>query len=182
MTMRGASLRAAAKISSTVFRPEHTTIPFWVEVPGVNFSLTLPRWNTHSLFATSRTTDFGCLGRLRIDASFSYYSDTRPQNIDQLKLDIFVRTFFFVLESHVFYPVDQSRDVVFISFGWVVRHLIAVRDNYFGNFTHFSTLGEYVTKRHQNQPVGDPVEAKWREGKVLSCGRFLLVLTSTSVV
>src|SRR5882724_6759288 len=102
MTMRGASLFITSKISSTVFRPEYTSIPFWVKIPGVNFSLTLPRWNTHSLYATSRTTDFGRLGFLRMNASFSYYSDTRPEHIDQLKLDIFVRArFFYVGVSRV---------------------------------------------------------------------------------
>lgn len=60
----------------------------------------------------------------------------------------------------------KARDMVFISFGWVIRHLMNVRDNYFGNFTHFSTLTEYVTKRNKGMPVGDPVEWKWREGKV----------------
>ncbi|KAF8517637.1 hypothetical protein JB92DRAFT_3113412 [Gautieria morchelliformis] len=67
--------------------------------------------------------------------------------MDQLKLDIIVS------------------DMVFISFGWVARHLMSVRDNYFGSFTHFSTLTEYVTRRNQNVPIGDPVEWKWREGK-----------------
>jgi hypothetical protein len=179
LTMRGARLNTMAEIPSTVFRPQYTTIPFWVEGPGVTFSLTLPRWNTHSLFATSRIIDFGRLGFLQVDASFLYYSDTRPEHIDRLKLDIFVRTLFFLrdVRREVSFPqshVRQTRGAVFISFGWIIRHLMAVRDNYFGTFTHFSTLSEYVAKRNQNLPVGDPVEWKWREGKVRPCYLVLL--------
>lgn len=43
---------------------------------------------------------------------------------------------------------------------------MCVRENYFGNFTHFSTLNEYVYKREHNIVVGDPVESKWKEGRV----------------
>lgn len=49
---------------------------------------------------------------------------------------------------------------------------MTVRDNYFGNFTHFSTLYEYVSKRKRNLPLGDPVEFKWVEGKVLHLPHF----------
>lgn len=41
-----------------------------------------------------------------------------------------------------------------------------LRNNYFGSFTHFSTLFEYLTKRRQKQPLGDPVDLQYREGGV----------------
>jgi hypothetical protein len=41
------------------------------------------------------------------------------------------------------------------------------RDNYFGSFTHFSTLSEYLDKRKRGFPLGDPVEQKYRKGKVV---------------
>lgn len=83
-------LQSAVEMPFTVFRPQYTKIPFWIEVPGVKLSLTLPKWNTHSVFASSRTTDFGSFGFLRVDSSFMYYSKTLPEYIDQLKLDIIV--------------------------------------------------------------------------------------------
>jgi hypothetical protein len=42
---------------------------------------------------------------------------------------------------------------------------MVLRDNYFGSFTHFSTLTEYLDKRNNGQ-VGDPIEKKWRPDKV----------------
>ncbi len=41
-----------------------------------------------------------------------------------------------------------------------------LRDNYFGSFTHFSTLNEYLQKRGRGQPLGDPITLQYREGSV----------------
>jgi hypothetical protein len=60
----------------------------------------------------------------------------------------------------------QARDIAFKMLGWSIRYFMVLRDNYFGSFTHFSTLYEYLEKRRQNLPPGDPVWAKYREGKV----------------
>lgn len=43
---------------------------------------------------------------------------------------------------------------------------MVLRDNYLGSFTNFSTLFEYIDKRKKNIPVGDPINLKYREGKV----------------
>lgn len=90
LTLRGNMLRYRVEMPFAVFRPQCTRIPFCIEVPGVKLSLTLPKWNTHSIFASSRTTDFCSLRFLRVDSSFMYYSKTLPGHIDQLRLDIIV--------------------------------------------------------------------------------------------
>lgn len=90
LTIRGSALRNSVEIPSTVFRPQYTKIPFWIEVPGVRLILTLPKWNTHATFASTRTTDFGGLGFVRIDSSFLYYSETLPENVDQLRIHLTV--------------------------------------------------------------------------------------------
>ena len=42
---------------------------------------------------------------------------------------------------------------------------MVLRDNYFGSFTHFSTLNEFLAKRRSGQPIGDPVELQYRPGR-----------------
>lgn len=59
-------------------------------------------------------------------------------------------------------------DVVYKAWGWTIRHFMILRNNYFGSFTHFSTLYEYLEKRKQGQPLGDPVDLQYREGSVSS--------------
>jgi hypothetical protein len=60
------------------------------------------------------------------------------------------------------------RDVAFKALGWSIRYFMVLRDNYFGSFTHFSTLNEYLEKRKKGLPVGDPIAQKYRPGKVSS--------------
>lgn len=62
------------------------------------------------------------------------------------------------------------RDVAFKTLGWAIRYFMVMRDNYLGSFTNFSTLYEYLDKRKRNLPIGDPVELKYREGKVCVSG------------
>lgn len=56
--------------------------------------------------------------------------------------------------------------MVLKTFGWVIRHFMVLRDNYFGTFTQFSTLYEYIQKKDRGFPIGDPTELKYRPGKV----------------
>ncbi|THH20420.1 hypothetical protein EW146_g951 [Bondarzewia mesenterica] len=165
LTLRGAVLRNEELIRSDRFRPPSNTIPFTIDAPDVEVSLTLPRWNTHRLHATEPTTKLGCIGHLRLEASYHYFADIRPDNIEQLRLNFFIK------------------DVVFKCLGWSIRHLMILRDNYFGSFTHFSTLNEYLEKRRNGIAVGDPVELKYRPGKAnmlqvelqLDLQRFLVI-------
>lgn len=42
-----------------------------------------------------------------------------------------------------------------------------LKENYFGSFTNFSTRLEYLEK-HSRGAVGDPIDLKYRKGKVVS--------------
>lgn len=60
------------------------------------------------------------------------------------------------------------RDIAYKACGWTIRHFMILRDNYFGTFTHFSTLIEYLQKVRDGKPPGDPVDLQYREGTVSS--------------
>ncbi|KAG2345485.1 hypothetical protein BDR05DRAFT_880204 [Suillus weaverae] len=62
------------------------------------------------------------------------------------------------------FVVDTSK-VAYKALGWSARYLMVLRDNYFGSFTHFSTLVEYLDKRSKFNLTGDPLEMKHRPGK-----------------
>lgn len=98
LTIRGVSLKTNAEIDSTTFRPVSSVVPFSFAVPDLLISLTLPRWNTHSM---NLRPEIGRIGELSVTGSYRYFSDVRPGNVDKLRLDIDVR-------SHV----DLSDDVL----------------------------------------------------------------------
>jgi hypothetical protein len=56
------------------------------------------------------------------------------------------------------------------------------QQNYFGNFTHFLTLQEYLQKRSQGE-IGDPIHLKHRPGMVMLFFAYLVrTLLSISIV
>jgi len=63
--------------------------------------------------------------------------------------------------------ITQGRRVVFKALGWALRRMFCVKDNYFGAFTQFTTMQEYLERfDHDPDSVGDPVEEKYRPGRV----------------
>lgn len=145
-TARAPRLRCVATIPSNTYHPETSTIPFSIDVPDLAISVSLPRWNTQSLYNHSKEQQVFHSRTFRLQASYDSWSEVRSDHIDQIKLDI------------------SLADVSFKSLGWVIRYTMVLRDNYFGSFTHFSTLVEYLG-RHGRGEVGDPIEKKYRLGQ-----------------
>jgi len=89
LAIRGASLKASVEIDSTAFRPVSSVVPFSFVAPDLLVSLTLPRWNTHSM---NLRPEIGRIGEFSVTGSYRYFSDVRPDNVDKLRLDIDVGT------------------------------------------------------------------------------------------
>ncbi|KAF9033263.1 hypothetical protein BDZ89DRAFT_1063002 [Hymenopellis radicata] len=143
--LRGTTLHHSLTIPSNVFRATETTIPFIIDVPDASISLSLPKWHTHALHSPAKGIHIGTLN-LHLDGSYRYFSTVQDDNVEQLKLS-------FVL-----------KDVAFKAIGWSIRYFMILRENYFGSFTHFSTLYEYLERRGRGLPPGDPDLDKYRAG------------------
>lgn len=59
----------------------------------------------------------------------------------------------------------QTEGLIFKSLGWSIRYFMILQENYFGSFTHFTTIHEYLARREDGR-VGDPVVEKYRPGSV----------------
>ncbi|KAJ7901907.1 hypothetical protein B0H14DRAFT_3080144 [Mycena olivaceomarginata] len=141
LTARGTRLQNITEIPSDTFRPESTIIPFSVEIPDVSLNLSLPRWNTWALHAPKDGHNLAKVRVLKLDGFFRYFSEVREDNVEQLKLTITVRRL-----------------------GWSIRYFMILQTNYFGSFTTFSTLFEYLEKRKKGMQ-GDPVLQQYRKGQ-----------------
>lgn len=62
-----------------------------MESNDMDISLTLPKWDTRSIFACLRTTRVGRIAKVRLDGSFRYFSDVQFEHVDTLQLNIQVR-------------------------------------------------------------------------------------------
>lgn len=89
-TLKGHALNNTTFIPSNVFRPLSTTVDFKVNGPDIALSLTLPRWNTHALSETAieHLREIGHISNFVLNGSYKYFSEVRPDCVDQLKLDI----------------------------------------------------------------------------------------------
>ncbi|PPQ67263.1 hypothetical protein CVT25_005847 [Psilocybe cyanescens] len=147
LTLNGPHLKNTIMIPSNIFRPESTSIPFFVVIPNFVVKFSLPRWNTHARYASKEGINLLNATLLNVSGSYRYFNSVMEEHVEQLKLR-------FDLEG-----------VVFRDYGWSIRYFMVLRDNYLGSFTHFQTLSEYLDKRNENTPVGDPVVQKYRPGK-----------------
>jgi hypothetical protein len=164
-TLRGNTLRSAVDIPSDVFNPSSTTIPFSVEVPSLDIDLGLPRWNTNWADGDRLRGHLGRITSLKLDGSYMYHAEVTPSNLEQLDLHIKVRRMQSYVAGSTLIRVKLD-DFAYKAFGWTIRSGIVLRDNYFGGFTHFQTLSEYLAKLKRKSPVGDSVDLQYRPGSV----------------
>ncbi|KAI0035556.1 hypothetical protein K488DRAFT_82999 [Vararia minispora EC-137] len=142
----GGTLRFRSVIPANKFRPLCSTFSFEVSAPDVAVSMSLPRWTSHRLVNSKPVTKLGRIGHLGLEGSYLWHADRRPDNIEQLKLHF------------------TATKVIFMCLGWSIRYFMIFQENYFGSFTHFSTIHEYLDRRKTGRPVGDPVLEKHRPG------------------
>ncbi|KAF8630636.1 hypothetical protein AX15_002787 [Amanita polypyramis BW_CC] len=146
-TTSASHIKSRVTVPSNIFRPDRTTVSFTVEAPDTTFVLSLPRWNTNALYTPKGGNTLGKARSIQLDGSYLYFSQVQEDNIEQLCLKL------------------TSRDVVYKALGWSIRYFMVLKDNYFGSFTHFSTLYEFLRGREEGLPFGDPIMLSYRPGK-----------------
>lgn len=105
------------------YRPAKTAIPFRVTADPLRLGLHLPPWNTQATFLVSK--EIGHLENLIIDGSYHYNATTSPANTDTLVLDV------------------SGQSPTAYLYGFLIRYLLQMKDNYFGDHIHFRTLDEH---------------------------------------
>ncbi|KAF8325178.1 uncharacterized protein EI90DRAFT_3157032 [Cantharellus anzutake] len=146
VNIAGPSLNTHVSLPFLKYRPLSSTVTFSINTLPLDVSFSLPSWNTHVVLGKSHTINIGSIGSLSLKSSYLYHADVRPDNVDTLRLDM------------------KATLLLFKAYGWAIRQLMIVRDNYFGNFTNFTTRAEYLDKKSLNQ-VGDPMKQKYRPGQ-----------------
>lgn len=135
-------------------------------MPDLVANFSLPKWSTHALNAGKEGINLFKTKLLNIEGSYRYFSEVHTENVEQLKLDFDVRLPHLQRFTFLLFTIYQLTNAVFCAFGWSIRYVMVLRDNYLGSFTHFQTLYEYLDKRRRNLPVGDPLILKYRPGHV----------------
>ncbi|EAL21708.1 hypothetical protein CNBC5720 [Cryptococcus deneoformans B-3501A] len=147
MDVYGPRLDAVVAVASTQYRPETSVVPFSISLSDARVELCVPKWDTHRTFGPE-VLEVGQVGQLIASGSYRYYAVPRPEHQETLTLHL------------------EGKHVKFKMLGWVLRRLFCVKDNYFGSFTQFTTMDEFLERfDHDPASVGDPVEEKYRPGR-----------------
>ncbi|CAK7208123.1 Macrophage colony-stimulating factor 1 receptor [Sporothrix eucalyptigena] len=116
-------LESSVCIPLDQFRPPSNAIPFNVRADSATIQLHVPPWNTQAMFV--REKHVGNLRNLLIEGKYHYHAVTAPNNTDTLVLNV------------------SGKKPTFSAYGFMVRYFIKLKDNYFGDDVHFTTLEEY---------------------------------------
>lgn len=119
----GETLNAELDIPLKKFRPIRNRITFDINASNGGFELRTPPWNTQHAFLDN--ANVAALKHLIIDGSYNYFTSTSPTLTDIVLLNV-----------HGISPQIHL-------YGFLIRYLMKIKDNYFGEDLHFRTLEEY---------------------------------------
>ncbi|KAL7933683.1 hypothetical protein V8C35DRAFT_303585 [Trichoderma chlorosporum] len=105
------------------FRPSTNSIPFDVRADTLDLALHASQSSTQATFVKSN--EVGHIEGLGVNGSYQYNATTSPANTDTLVLNIHA----------------QSPSIYL--YGFLVRYVMVLKDNYFGEHVHFKTQDEY---------------------------------------
>lgn len=110
-------------IPADIFRPSKNVIPFDVRADSLDLALQVPQWNTQAAFLTNK--ELGHIEGLIVDGGYHYNATTSSTNTDTLILNV------------------RGQSPYAYLYGFVIRYVMLLKDNYFGDFVHFRTFDEY---------------------------------------
>lgn len=132
----GEELSAKIGINLEKYRPTQNAVTFHVDARNGGFELRTPSWNTQNTFLDN--ANVASLEKLRLTGSYNYHTSTSTTLTDTVILDLYGAG----LSVHLF--------------GYLVRYLMKLKDNYFGEDLHFRTLEEFQTLLAQQKSYKRP--------------------------
>lgn len=119
----GQKLSAALNIPLRNLRPTRSQVSFDVKASDGGVEVFSPLWNTYRTFLDD--SRIGRMDNLRVHGSYDYSTSTRPGMTDILILNL------------------DGADLKLYLYGFFLRYLLNLKDNYFGENLHFRTMEEY---------------------------------------
>lgn len=145
MILHGHSLHALLTIPLDQFKPAHNEIEFDVKGKELGLDLCVPPKNTLSTHLRSKKV--AQLSDLSLTGSHTYFSETAPNLTDRLYMDV------------------KGSKFTLLLYGFVIRHLMKIKDNYFGDDLHFKTLEEYQGLQHPTFAADKPEASSQHHNK-----------------
>jgi len=123
LTFRGAKISGKIVVPSDKISPVEHSVKFEWSSPAMALTVHAPVWNTLSVLLSEQ--EIGNLHKLELVGSYIYPADVSRKNIETLDMQVSA----------------SYMSVVF--YGFLLRYLFNMRNNYFGEHVQFVTLEEY---------------------------------------
>lgn len=124
LLITGQRVQTVIDLPITVFQAPTSTLFVKLETDGVELTMLPPASNTHEGFKTSRTKSFAKLDTMHLAIQHTVHAMTHPDNVETLDISI------------------QLDGIMFQMLGWVIKYIISVKENYFGDHSHFVSIAK----------------------------------------
>lgn len=125
VSFQGDLLSLDLKIPLIEIAPLKKHFDFVLTTPRFDLVVDAPPWHTAHNFSKANNIGLGRSYNFRLNGDYTFYAAANPALTDTLLLDC------------------SSEDTTFISHGFVLKYLMQIRENYFGESVHFRTLEEF---------------------------------------
>ncbi|KAI5962052.1 CSF1 [Candida theae] len=124
LSLQGEELNVNASLPLNGTSTKKTTISYSLDTPHFDLILDTPPWHTVNTFLKGSNV-VGKSGPFSISGDYTFYSAVEVNTSNCIEIDCF------------------SEDLSLKFYGFVIRYLFTVKDNYFGEHVHFKTFEEY---------------------------------------
>ncbi|KAG7663520.1 CSF1 [[Candida] subhashii] len=112
-----------------------STVPFDLNTPQFDLILDTPPWHTVNAFMKESNV-VGRSNHFRVDGSYTFFSSVEVNTSNYIEIKCI------------------GDDVSLKLYGFVVRYLFTIRENYFGDFINFKTFEEYTSSANHSDDSG----------------------------
>lgn len=124
LSFQGDSLDINLHIPLEAVLRKVNTISFNLSTPQLSMLLDTPPWHTLNNFLENK--EVGRSQDFRVDGSYTYHSEVGLDLVDTIIIGC------------------KGKHMVLECYGFVVKYILSIKENYFGDFTRFKTLEEYT--------------------------------------
>ena len=144
--VKGQDLQTALTINSSKYRPITSSVKFSSALCNSEIEISTSQRNTYWAFLESPTV--GILKTVQVDGVFNYHTVTSPDLKD---------SFFLTING------ESPRMVLY---GFLIRYIMKIKDNYFGDDIHFRTFDELQQEINATKDSSAEVEPASQHGKL----------------
>ncbi|KAI8820653.1 uncharacterized protein EV422DRAFT_58087 [Fimicolochytrium jonesii] len=134
--INGSRMRLDVTMPFLQFEAESTAVDFQIEARKLRLRMSFPQSHTIGAFLAEKDREIGVVGQFGIDGNYLYHRAFDPRSVDSLIMNI------------------ETSGVQATMFGFLISHVLFLKENYMGDHNSFITSDEYRSR------LADPIKTE----------------------